>query len=658
MVRARLPQAAFRVNDRRPPAGQLTSIPAHGRAAKGAAVSDDTTDASLSRTPGNIVTADTPPPVEYLRDLSGGIVVDALPTGPVLDRSRRQQRQPSLGTFVYALSGRDRILMGVLTAVWAVTLLVFWTWWALPEHRVGWAGFVLNTALMVYVTSLPVYFFIMVNRIRVVSPSLPLPQLRVAMAVTKAPAEPWPLARGTLEAMLGQRYSQPYDVWLCDEAPSAETLQWCADHGVLVSTRRDQDGYHRTTWPRRRRCKEGNLAWFYDQHGYAEYDVVSQFDCDHVPEPTYLEEILRPFSDPAIGYVAAPSVCDDNHDVSWAVRGRLYHEGAFHGALQVAHNSGYGPACIGSHYAVRTQALRSVGGIGPELAEDFSTAYLLNVAGWQGAMAIEANARGQGPDTFRAMITQEFQWSRSLTILLFTLMPRTLGALPRGPRLRFFFSLVFTPLVALTAVAGLILVAVAAVFGIPWVKLNYFVFLAYWWGLSLWVIVTVAVLRARGLLRPRNVRLISWERWLYVLSRWPFICWGAIAAFAQVFSPRHVDFKVTPKGQGEAEALPTSLVLPFTAVSLVLTASAFAGMPHPAVVGYVALCLFSAAVYVAVPVAVCLLHAHDARRRAGGSRPAALVLVRRPLLITLLAAVPTVVAFAEFPAHVVNALSG
>jgi cellulose synthase (UDP-forming) len=116
--------------------------------------------------------------------------------------------------------------------------------------------------------------------------------------------------------------------------------------------------------------------------------VVSQLDCDHVPSPTYLSEMVRPFSDPAVGYVAAPSVCDANAGSSWAARGRLHREATFHGAFQLGHSGGWAPACIGSHYAVRTRALRDIGGIGPELAEDFSTSFLFNAAGWQGAFAI------------------------------------------------------------------------------------------------------------------------------------------------------------------------------------------------------------------------------------------------------------------------------
>ena len=131
--------------------------------------------------------------------------------------------------------------------------------------------------------------------------------------------------------------------------------------------------------------------------GYDRYDFVSQLDADHVPEPTYLAEMLRPFADPTVGYVAAPSVCDANAATSWSARGRLYAEAALHGVLQAGYNAGFAPLCIGSHYAVRTAALRSIGGLGPELAEDFSTTVLMNAGGWRGAFAIDAIAHGDGP---------------------------------------------------------------------------------------------------------------------------------------------------------------------------------------------------------------------------------------------------------------------
>ena len=131
-----------------------------------------------------------------------------------------------------------------------------------------------------------------------------------------------------------------------------------------------------------------------------------------MPKPDYLAEMVRPFSDPAVGYVAAPSICDANVENSWSARGGYYREANFHGPIQAGHSGGLAPVCIGSHYAVRTRAVRDIGGIGPELAEDFSTSFLLNSAGWHGVFAIDAEAHGDGPLTFSAMLVQEFQWSR------------------------------------------------------------------------------------------------------------------------------------------------------------------------------------------------------------------------------------------------------
>ncbi|NBT74301.1 MAG: hypothetical protein EBT14_09015, partial [Betaproteobacteria bacterium] len=130
--------------------------------------------------------------------------------------------------------------------------------------------------------------------------------------------------------------------------------------GVKVSTRREHPGYHNNTWPRRRRCKEGNLAYFYDHYGYEQYDVVVQLDADHRPEPGYLRAMVHPFADPHVGYVSAPSICDRNEATSWVARGRLYAESVLHGPLQLGLNAGFAPLCIGSHYAVRTAALAGI----------------------------------------------------------------------------------------------------------------------------------------------------------------------------------------------------------------------------------------------------------------------------------------------------------
>jgi hypothetical protein len=126
---------------------------------------------------------------------------------------------------------------------------------------------------------------------------------------------------------------------------------------------------------------------------------VVQLDADHVPETGYLTEMVRPFTDPKIGYVAAPSVCDANAADSWAARGRLYREANLHGPVQVGSNGWLAPVCFGSHYAVPHRPPRISAVIGPELARIFSTTFLLCAAGWDGAFAIDAEAHGDGPAT-------------------------------------------------------------------------------------------------------------------------------------------------------------------------------------------------------------------------------------------------------------------
>jgi cellulose synthase/poly-beta-1,6-N-acetylglucosamine synthase-like glycosyltransferase len=540
--------------------------------------------------------------------------------GPELARQATPRPRLRRGTFSYALSGWDQAAVVLMSGAWLACLYIFWSWWLEPAHRIGLFGLVANSAVLVYVSGFPAFFIVGANRLRRVNPEVAVPVLRVAFVVTHAPSEPWPVVRRTLHAMLGQRYPQPFDVWLCSERPTAEVIKWCAARGVRVSTRSGEPDYHREHWPRRTKCKEGNLAYFYDHWGYRSYDVVAQLDCDHVPRPGYLAEMVRAFADPAIGYVAAPSMCDANAAGSWAARGRLHKEATFHGPFQLGHNAGFAPLCIGSHYAVRTEALRQIGGIGPDLAEDFSTTFLLNAAGWHGAFAIDAEAHGDGPNTFPAMAVQEFQWSRSLTTILLGLVPRNLRRLPWRLRFRFLYALSYYGLLVSTTLAGLALAPVAVATDQPWINVNYLGFLAHWWSISIWLILITALLRRRNLLRPRRAPLMSWENWLYSLTRWPFVALGICAALLLLVRPRPVSFKVTPKEAGGLDPLPVKFVLPFTLISVLSAGAAIFG-EHVVVAaaGYVFLSTLAGAVYALVAILLPLRHAKEVGRAAGVS---------------------------------------
>jgi cellulose synthase/poly-beta-1,6-N-acetylglucosamine synthase-like glycosyltransferase len=432
------------------------------------------------------------------------------------------------------------------------------------------------------------------------------------MVVTKAPSEPFDVVRETLKAMLRQTYQ--HDTWLADEDPQGDTLAWCEAHGVKVSTRKGRADYHRPTWPRRTRCKEGNLAFFYDHHGYGDYDFVSQLDADHVPEPTYLEEMLRPFIDPRVGYVSAPSICDKNAPVSWSARSRLYVEAPMHGAMQAGYSNGFRPLCIGSHYAVRTTALKEIGGLGPELAEDHSTTLFMAAHGWRGVHAFNAIANGDGPANFPDMVTQEFQWSRSLVTILLQYTPALIGRLPFWLKFQFLFCQLWYPLLSLTFLVMFLTPVVALIFDMNMAGVTYPEFVLHSAAPALLLTLFVVRLASYGLCRPLRTRVLSWEAALYPLIRWPWVLIGTVAAVRDFWTGAVVDFRITPKGSPANAPLPIRVVIPFLMIAVGSTLPVLFLSEIQEARGFYLIALLNGTFYTTLIVVIYFMHARESAR--------------------------------------------
>jgi len=476
-----------------------------------------------------------------------------------------RQRAPLL---VPLMTGAQRLEYMICVAALIFVLFLFWRWWLQPEHNINTTWFVLSSIALAWVSLLPLYLIFIFSLSRVPSGKVPVPEYyRVAMVVTKAPSEPFSVVRETLEAMLRQKY--PHDTWLADEDPSNETIQWCRERGVMISTRKGRQDYHRPSWPRRTRCKEGNLAFFYDNYGYENYDFVVQLDADHVPDDGYLEEMLRPFLDPNVGYVSAPSICDSNAHESWSARGRLYGEAGLHGPLQAGYTGGLAPMCIGSHYAVRTAALQEIGGLGPELAEDHSTTLIMNAHGWRGVHAIDAIAHGRGPQTFGDLVTQEFQWSRSLMTILLRYTPKYFRALPLRLKLQFAFAQLWYPLFSSIMFVMTCLPMAALIYDENLVGVSYPEFFVRFF--VIWVLLTFIALRWRKhkFVRPINTKVFSWESTLFLFARWPWSLLGSLAAVKDWFNGGTSDFRVTRKDRAGVAPLPLRAIAPYAFLSLV-----------------------------------------------------------------------------------------
>ena len=240
------------------------------------------------------------------------------------------------------LHSRSKLEYLAWCALWCLHSRIYGSGGSIQLHKIGLGPFVLITLVLAWVT-LPVYFLLIYFSARRQADSLCLPPgSRVAMVVTKAPSEPFSVVRRTLEAMLDQ--DLPHDTWLRRRSRSGDPGLVCGARG-RCSTRRGRPDYHRAAWPRRTRCKEGNLAYFYDHFGYERCHFLIQLDADHIPTRTYLREMLKPFADPRVGYVSAPSICDLNAQAG-RHEGRLYLEASLHGALQAGYNGGWAPTPV------------------------------------------------------------------------------------------------------------------------------------------------------------------------------------------------------------------------------------------------------------------------------------------------------------------------
>lgn len=465
------------------------------------------------------------------------------------------------------LSKKQKLILSAFLCAWTAVNTAFFVWWFNSDHIVTIPLFVLNTAVLFWTYLLPAYFFFFAIRMKKPNPNLKLPtNWRVAMIVTKVPSEPLFLLQKTLLGMLAQDY--PHDTWLADEDPTKETIKWCQKHNVKVSSRRGISAYHNEFWPRRTKCKEGNLMYFYDTWGYEMYDFVVQLDADHIPQKNYLKNMLIPFLDLKVGYVSAPSICGNNAKESWAARARLYSEGLLHGAQQAGHSNGFAPLCFGSHYAVRTKALKQIGGIGPELAEDHSTSMIMNANGWKGVHALDALALGDGPATFADAMKQEFQWSRSLMNLLLMWTHKYISGLPLHLKFQFVFAQMWYILYSSMMLVGIALPIYAIIFNTPLVSVSYISFL----GIHILNIFTtlsvVLYLKHLKMLRPIDAKPISWEMIIFNIAKWPWTLMGVTSSIYDMLLKREFKFKVTPKDQTGYQPLNFSVISPYVLVIL------------------------------------------------------------------------------------------
>lgn len=225
-------------------------------------------------------------------------------------------------------------------------------------------------------------------------------------------------APGFRIAVLIPTYNEPVEVLLPTVAasvalrPDHET--WVLDDGKRDEVRRMAEhlGARYLTRPDNAHAKAGNL-----NHALTvvEAEVLAILDADHVPTADFLLATLPYFADPAIAFVQTPQDFYnlDSFEHQRRGDGKVFNEEAvFYRVIAPAKNRWQAPFWCGTCAMIRTEALRSVGGVATDsVTEDIHTTIRMFRAGWKGAYHNEVLARGLAPDDAASYLLQRNRWA-------------------------------------------------------------------------------------------------------------------------------------------------------------------------------------------------------------------------------------------------------
>lgn len=202
------------------------------------------------------------------------------------------------------------------------------------------------------------------------------------------------LVRTTLSA--ARDMELPHQTWVLDDGASDVLGRICADEGV---------GYLRRDG--REHAKAGNVnAALAGTSG--EFVVI--FDADHVPEPSFLIQVLPHFQDQDVAFVQSPQ--SYTNPVNLVSTGSAEAQRIFYELVCPGKNHFNAAFCVGTNVMFRRAALDEIGGIATgSNSEDIWTSVLLHRLGWKSVYVPEVLARGLAPQDVPSYLKQQLRWA-------------------------------------------------------------------------------------------------------------------------------------------------------------------------------------------------------------------------------------------------------
>lgn len=301
-----------------------------------------------------------------------------------------------------------------------MSILYFFSWW-LEENRYQSAALLVIWACAAGYVGLQLAMNWLLNLAAngTKLPEQPDPGITVDIYIT-ACNEPVDMVEYALAAAKAVRGRT--QVWLLDDG---------SDPALRDLAQRTGCGY--LTRENRANAKAGNINAALSK---TSSDIIAIFDIDHAPQPEFLEKSLGYFNDPKMGFVQV-MLTFRNFEESWVAHAAMESSLEFYNpTYQGAHRLG-AATLMGSNALIRRQALLSIGGYQPGLAEDLATSIALHAAGWKSAYVQAPLAPGLSPSSLAAWSIQQLKWARGVFELLLTSLPRLFGRLTPAQRMSY-----------------------------------------------------------------------------------------------------------------------------------------------------------------------------------------------------------------------------
>lgn len=452
---------------------------------------------------------------------------------------------------VEVMTRKDKVVYWIWINVWIGVNILLWVWWLQREHITSPIFFLVTTLVLLYETTLlPTFYLFFLGKMRWPKEVKPQSGLRVAMLTAIVPSkESIDVLEKTLEGMVTVTY--PHDNWVLDEENDPSVKKLCQKLGVKHFSRKGVPKYNQNCYPFKAKTKAGNYNAWLDAVGYVKYNIIVQLDIDHVPIPSYLEEVLGHFRDPMVAWVQAPSLYGNFEH--WTALGSTEQELVLQGPLQMGfYGFCHTPFIIGSHNTLRVKALEEIGGFSETRAEDHLNTVKLASCGYKGVFVPKQIATGMGPENFDTYVSQQFAWAYSMIQILLRYVPKYARKYCPRQRLQFLFVQTWYALWGTTYGVLFLLPILALLFNTPITSIPFLPFIMRYlpviatsFGVYCW---------SRKWFQPKGF-FLSWRSIVLHIARWPIVLWALINAVFNIKRP----YMITPKGVNKGERRPFKL---------------------------------------------------------------------------------------------------